>query len=138
MMSQTFQGNFDVEQNFLNIKHNCNAFSFEHPNFTLFLVLSYFLFDFNLPVHKVNSYKKCVCKLIIVIIKSILETLDQNSKFLISEKVLHIDKNVFPRLKPQLVKLQPWKYNNTRNSIFFSVSKIYFIFFMTPIDSIND
>ena len=31
-----------------------------------------------------------------------------------------------------------WKYNNTRNTISFSVSKIYFIFLMTPIDSTND
>ena len=32
----------------------------------------------------------------------------------------------------------PWKYNNTRNTISFSVSKISFIFLMTPIDSTND
>ena len=32
----------------------------------------------------------------------------------------------------------PWKYNNTRNTISFSVSKISFIFLMTPIDSSND
>ena len=31
-----------------------------------------------------------------------------------------------------------WIYNNTRNTISFSVSKIYFIFLMTPIDSNND
>ena len=31
-----------------------------------------------------------------------------------------------------------WKYNNTRNTISFSVSKISFIFLMTPIDSTND
>ena len=32
-----------------------------------------------------------------------------------------------------------WKYNNnTRNTISFSVSKISYIFLMTPIDSIND
>ena len=31
-----------------------------------------------------------------------------------------------------------WKYNNTRNTISFYVSKISFIFFMTPIDSTND
>ena len=31
-----------------------------------------------------------------------------------------------------------WKYNNTRNTISFSVSKISFIFLMTPIDSFND
>ena len=32
----------------------------------------------------------------------------------------------------------PWKYNNTKNTIPFSVSKISFIFLMTHIDSTND
>ena len=32
----------------------------------------------------------------------------------------------------------PWKYNNTRNTISFSVSEISFIFLMTPINSTND
>ena len=31
-----------------------------------------------------------------------------------------------------------WKYNNSRNAISFSVSKIYFILLMTLIDSTND
>ena len=31
-----------------------------------------------------------------------------------------------------------WKYNNTRNTISFSVSKMSFIFLMTPIDFTND
>ena len=31
-----------------------------------------------------------------------------------------------------------WKYNNTRDTISFSISKISFIFLMTPMDSTND
>ena len=31
-----------------------------------------------------------------------------------------------------------WEYNNIRNTISFSVSKISFNFLMTPIDSTND
>ena len=32
----------------------------------------------------------------------------------------------------------PWKYNNIRNTIFFSVSNIFFILLITPVDSTND
>ena len=34
--------------------------------------------------------------------------------------------------------MEPRKYNNTRNAMSFSVSKISFIFLMAPIDSAND
>ena len=33
--------------------------------------------------------------------------------------------------------VRPWKYNNTMNTISFSVSKISLIFLMTPMDSTN-
>ena len=36
------------------------------------------------------------------------------------------------------LKLRTWKYNNTRNTVSFSVNKISFIFSMTPTDSTND
>ena len=44
----------------------------------------------------------------------------------IFEQILHI------------VLVFPWKYNKTRNIISFSVSKTFFIFLMSPIDSTND
>ena len=38
----------------------------------------------------------------------------------------------------KLYLIQTWKYNNTRNTISFSVGQISFIFLMTPADSSND
>ena len=41
-------------------------------------------------------------------------------------------------LYQKLSSVFSWKYNNTSNTISFSVSKTSFIFLMTPIDSTND
>ena len=52
---------------------------------------------------------------------------------------LVFETSVYTKPKPKSVKLvNVWKYNNTRNTISFSVSKISFIFLMTPTDSTND
>ena len=51
---------------------------------------------------------------------------------------IHVQFHVQHFFSKHVRNIQAWKYNNTRNTLFYSISKISFIFLITHIDSTND